>query len=177
MFEIFLNYNNVVGFKLEQMEDFYAAMSAAGYKNSTIKQYKAELVSVNVSLETETVDLTNDTHGALYRAFNVFQSWRDPNAIMHGPRGPNVKKTLLKPWCLSSRNYRMIVIVYYLVKEKGYAVDTAITYGYYQLKGLNDKNKHSARAEKALKDFECPRIEDYEIAKHTYDLVLNRRVV
>jgi hypothetical protein len=157
------------------MEAFYAAMSAAGYKNSTIKQYKAELASANVSLETETVDLTNDTHGTLYRAFNVFQSWRDPNAIMHGPRGPNEKKTLLKPWCLSSKNYRMIVIVYYLVKEKGYAVDTAITYSYYQLKGINDKNKHSARAEKALKDFECPLIEDYEIAKHTYNLILNRR--
>ena len=150
-------------------------MSAIGYKNSTIKQYKSELTTAKVSLDTETVDLNNDTQGALYRAFKVFQSWRDPNATMYGPRGPSEKKTLLKPWCLSSKSYRMIVIVYYLVKEKGYAVDTAITYGYYQLKGISDKNKHYARANKALKDFECPLIEDVEIAKHTYNLVLNRK--
>ena len=153
------------------MEAFYAAMSDAGYKTSTVKQYKSKLNKAGVTLDTEWVDLSNDKHGSLYRAFKVFKSWRDPETTMYGPRGPNQKKTNLHDWSLSCQSYTLLTYVYYLVKDKKYAADTAIIYGRYRMKGEDDNNKHYARSVAALKDFEHPLFEE-DISRHAHDLAL-----
>ena len=147
-------------------------MSVAGYKTSTVKQYKSKLNKAGVTLDTEWVDLSNDKHGALYRAFKVFRNWRDPEGSMYGPRGPNEKKTILLDWCLSCQSYTLLTFVYYLVKDKSYAVDTAILYGNCVMKGQDDNNKNYARSVAALKDFEHPLIEEDAISRHARDLAL-----
>lgn len=157
------------------MEQLYEDMLTAGYKKSTIKQYKRELTKAKVNLTTEHIDFGQDLHGTLYRAFKVFQDWINPESNMRGGRSSNRKKTNLKSWCLSNINPTLIFNVCHLVYDKNYSVDTSILYSNLQLNGKHDNHKNYFRAVKALADFEYPCIDDDDIVQHLHSLILNSR--
>jgi hypothetical protein len=157
------------------MNQLFQDMLALGYKESTIRQYKNVLSKANVNLTTQYVDLSNDTHGTLHRAFRVFQDWIDPHKKMRGPRSPNSKKTNLKSWCLSTYNPTLIFYVYHLVEDMHYAVDTGILYSNLQLHGKHDNNKNYSRAIHALANFEYPCIDDNDIVQHLHKLLSHNR--